>query len=102
MEGNHVQSMKKIVTASPSMIQMSFITSKKKTNPLRGSWFIYRGEKEIGESTHDGDSLCYDIRFIYSSEECDFLAEFGDAQDGVDQLLTAYEDRLLHGSKKGA
>lgn len=62
---------------------------------------IYRGENEIGESSHDGDSLCYDIRFIESTEERDFIAEFGDVQDGVDQLLTAYEDRLLHGSKKG-
>jgi len=61
---------------------------------------IYKGEKEIGESTHDGDSICYDIRFIQSSEECDFLAEFGNVQDGVDQLLTAYEDRLVNGLKK--
>jgi len=61
---------------------------------------IYKGEKEIGESTHDGDSICYDIRFIQSSEECDFLAEFGNIQDGVDQLLTAYEDRLVNGLKK--
>lgn len=59
---------------------------------------IYKGEKEIGESSHDGDSICYDIRFIESTEERDFLAKFGDAQEGVDTLLMKYEDeRILCG-----
>jgi hypothetical protein len=34
---------------------------------------IYEGSREIGESSHDGDCVVYDIRFIHDTDERNFI-----------------------------
>jgi hypothetical protein len=44
---------------------------------------IYEGSREIGESSHDGDCIVYDIRFIESTDEKNFIEWAGTAIKGT-------------------
>ncbi len=58
---------------------------------------IHKDGLKIGETTHDGDCLVYSIRFISTENELEFKAwaPNHDVQEGVDALLTAYENALF-------